>query len=89
MSSDRPRLLQVQGRLGDPQILHRLPKKNIYTTILRLNIVNLTTMTIFVKAKLKKSDNQTNVDKYRVDDNITEYHIVSKLIFKESFKNSR
>ncbi len=35
-------------------------------------------MTIFIKVKLKKSDVQTNIDKYKV--NITEYHI-SKLIF--------
>ena len=38
-------------------------------------------MTTFIKAQLKKSDNQTNVDKYRVAVNITEYHIISKLIF--------
>ncbi len=30
---------------------------------------------------LKKQDNQTNIDKYRVPANITEYHIKSKLIF--------
>ncbi len=30
-------------------------------------------MTIFIKAKLKKSDDQTNIDKYRVSTNITEY----------------
>ncbi len=29
-------------------------------------------MTTFIKAKLKKSDNQTNLDKYRVAANITE-----------------
>ncbi len=34
-----------------------------------------------IKAKLKKSDNQTNIDKYRVAAKITEYHITSKLIF--------
>ena len=28
-----------------------------------------------------KSDDQTNIDKYRVAANITEYHFVSKLIF--------
>ncbi len=36
-------------------------------------------MTIFIK--LKKSDDQTNIDKYKVAVNITEYHIISKLIF--------
>ena len=34
-------------------------------------------MTIF-----KKSDDQTNIDKYRVAANITEYHIISKLILQ-------
>ena len=38
-------------------------------------------MTTFIKTKFKKSDNQTNIDKYRVVANITEYHIISKLIF--------
>ena len=33
------------------------------------------------KKKFKKSDNQTNIDKYRVATNITEYHVISKLIF--------
>ena len=41
-----------------------------------------TKMTIFIKAKLKKSDEQTNIWKYRVAANITEYHIMSKLIFR-------
>ena len=41
-----------------------------------------TRMITFVEAKLKKSDDQTNIDKYRVAAaNITEYHIISKLIF--------
>ncbi len=39
-------------------------------------------MTTFIKAKLKKSDDQANIDKYRVAANITEYHILSKLIFR-------
>ncbi len=34
-----------------------------------------------VKTKFKKSDDQTHIDKYRVAANITEYHIISKLIF--------
>ena len=38
-------------------------------------------MTTFIKSKLKKSDDQINIDKYRVVANITEYHIISKLIF--------
>ncbi len=39
-------------------------------------------MTTFKEAKLKKSEDQTNFDKYRVVINITEYHILSKLIFR-------
>ena len=38
-------------------------------------------MTTFIKANLEKSDDQTNIDKYRVAANISEYHIISKLIF--------
>ena len=34
-------------------------------------------MTTFIKAKLNKSDDQKNIDKYRVAANITEYHITS------------
>ena len=38
-------------------------------------------MTTFIKAKLKKSDDQTSIDIYRLAANITEYHIIiSKLI---------
>ncbi len=37
-------------------------------------------MTTFIKAKLKKLDDQTNIDKYRVAANIIEYHKESKLI---------
>ena len=36
-------------------------------------------MTTFIKTKPKKSDDQTNIDKYRIATNITEYHIISKL----------
>ncbi len=36
--------------------------------------------TIFIKAKLKKSDDQTNIDEYSVAPNITECNIISKLI---------
>ena len=38
-------------------------------------------MTTFIKTKFKKSYDQTNIDKYRVAANITEYHIISQLIF--------
>ena len=39
-------------------------------------------MTTFIKTKLnKKSYDQTNINKYRVAANITEYHIISELIF--------
>ena len=34
-------------------------------------------MTIFIKTKLKNSDDQTSIEKYRVAANIKEYHIVS------------
>ncbi len=36
----------------------------------------------FIKAKLKKSDNQTNIEKYRVAGNITEHTTILKLIFQ-------
>ena len=39
-------------------------------------------MTTFIKAKLKKSDDQTNNEKYRVTANIVEYHKISKFIFR-------
>ena len=35
-------------------------------------------MSTFIKAKLKKSDDQTKIEKYRLAANITEYYIVSK-----------
>ncbi len=38
-------------------------------------------MKTYAQSKFKKSDDQTNIDKYRVAANITEYHIISKLIF--------
>ena len=41
-----------------------------------------TRMTTFIKTKLKISDDQTNIEKYRLSANITEYHILSKLILK-------
>ena len=39
-------------------------------------------MTTFLKKKFKISDDQTNFDKYRLAANITEYHIISKLILQ-------
>ena len=39
-------------------------------------------MTTFIKTKFKISDDQTNIDKYRLAANITEYHIISKLILQ-------
>ncbi len=38
-------------------------------------------MTTFIKTNFKTSDDHTNIDKYRVPANITEYHNISKLIF--------
>ncbi len=35
-------------------------------------------MTTFIKAKLKKSDDQMNIDKFRVAANIIEYHNIYK-----------
>ena len=52
-----------------------------FCCIISLIKSNLTRMITFIKAKLKKSGNQTNTDKYRVDANITEYYNISKLIF--------
>ncbi len=37
-------------------------------------------MTTFIKSKLKKLNDQTNIDEYRVTVNITEYQIISRLI---------
>ncbi len=42
--------------------------------------LDTTRMTTFMKQKFKKSDDQTNIDKYRAAANITEYHSISKLI---------
>ena len=39
-------------------------------------------MTTFIKTKFDISDDQTNIDKYRLAANITEYHIISKLILQ-------
>ncbi len=37
-------------------------------------------MTTLIKTKFKKSDDQINIDKYRVAANITEYHIKAKIL---------
>ena len=39
-------------------------------------------MKTFIKTKFKISDDPTNIDKYRLAANITEYHIISKLILQ-------
>ena len=39
-------------------------------------------MKTFIKIKFIISDDQTNIDKYRLAANITEYHIISKLILQ-------
>ncbi len=39
-------------------------------------------MTTFIKTKFKISVDQTNINKYRLAANITEYHIISKLILQ-------
>ncbi len=41
-----------------------------------------TSISTFIKTKFKVSDDQTNIDKYRLSANITEYHILSKLILQ-------
>ena len=46
------------------------------------SILYKTRMTTFIKSKFKISDDQTNIDKYRLVANITEYHIISKLILQ-------
>ncbi len=40
-----------------------------------------TGMTTFIKVKFEKSDDQTNIDKYKLAANITDYHIILELIF--------
>ena len=40
-------------------------------------------MRTFIKTKFNISDDQTNIDKYRLAANITEYHIISKLILQQ------
>ena len=42
----------------------------------------ITRMTTFIKTKFKISDDQRNIDKYRLAATITEYHIISKLILQ-------
>ena len=40
--------------------------------------LRITRMTTLIKAKFKKSGDQTNIDKYIVVANFTEYHVISK-----------
>ncbi len=40
-------------------------------------------MTILIKTQFKILDDQTNIDKFRLAANITEYHIKSKLILQQ------
>ncbi len=49
--------------------------------MINFNTINKTRMTTYIKTKFKKSVDQTYIDKYRVVANITEYYIISKLIF--------
>ena len=39
-------------------------------------------MKTFIKTKFKISDDQTNIDKYRLAANMTEYHIMIKIILQ-------
>ena len=39
-------------------------------------------MTTFIKTKFNISDDQTNIDKYRLAANITEYHIIESFEVK-------
>ncbi len=43
-------------------------------------------MTAFIKTKFKKSDDQTNIDKYRLASNITEYYILPNCIRNHHIK---
>ena len=52
-----------------------LNNKHMYREAV-LIFYNVTRMTTFIKAKLEKSDDQTNIDKYKEAANITEYHII-------------
>ena len=46
-------------------------------------------MTTFIKTKLEKSDDQSNIDIYRVAANITEYHIILLRIIISKFMKIR
>ena len=48
----------------------------IFLYINLIVLTDITRMTTFIKAKLNKSDDQMNIDKFRVAANITEYHNV-------------
>ena len=46
----------------------------IFLYINLIVLTDITRMTTFIKAKLNKSDDQMNIDKFRVAANIIEYH---------------
>ncbi len=41
-------------------------------------------MTTFIKMKFMKSDDQTNIEKYKVAANITDYHTISNFNLPQS-----
>ncbi len=63
------------------EILSLLSISSIWSIFSNTNF-NLTRMTIFIKTKMKISEDQTNIDKYRLAANITVNHIISKLILQ-------
>ena len=46
-------------------------------------------MTTLIKGKLKKLDDQTNIEKYRIAANITEYHIMYIKIYLPNNHHSK
>ena len=49
----------------------------IFLYINLIVLTDITRMTTFIKAKLNKSDDQMNIDKFRVAANIREYYMIS------------
>ena len=45
--------------------------------------IDLTKMTAYITTKFNILDDKTNIDKYWLAANITEYHIISKLILQQ------
>ena len=58
------------------------PKKYKYPSNQKYYLFKKTRMTTFIKTKFKLSDDQTNIVKHRLAANITEYHVISKLILQ-------